>query len=99
MAEEIISQEFNLKNKNNKRNHFIGERNQNELMGNKQKQVPMALIYFLKLLVLAFVVTGCVSVSAFCSLFSNKICAIIAGIKNYKSIIKKKKKNHDKIVL
>ena len=42
MAEEIISQEFNLKNKNNKRNHFIGERNQNELMGNKQKQVPMA---------------------------------------------------------
>ena len=28
-----------------------------------------------------------------------KICAIIAGIKNYKSIINKKKKKHDKIVL
>ena len=28
-----------------------------------------------------------------------KICAITAGIKKYKSIIKKKKKNHDKIVL
>ena len=28
-----------------------------------------------------------------------KICAIIAGIKKYKSIIKKKKKKHDKIVL
>ena len=27
-----------------------------------------------------------------------KIYAITAGIKNYKSIIKKKKKNHDKIV-
>ena len=28
-----------------------------------------------------------------------KICAITAGIKNHKSIIKKKKKKHDKIVL
>ena len=28
-----------------------------------------------------------------------KICAIAAGIKRYKSIIKKKKKKHDKIVL
>ena len=28
-----------------------------------------------------------------------KICAITAGIKKYKSIIKKKKKKHDKIVL
>ena len=28
-----------------------------------------------------------------------KICAITAGIKHFKSIIKKKKKEHDKIVL
>ena len=28
-----------------------------------------------------------------------KICAITAGIKKYKSIIKKKKQKHDKIVL
>ena len=28
-----------------------------------------------------------------------KICAIIAGIKKYQSIIKKKKKRHDKMVL
>ena len=28
-----------------------------------------------------------------------KICAITAGIKRYKSIIKKKKKKHDEIVL
>ena len=28
-----------------------------------------------------------------------KICAITAGIKQYKSIIKKKKKKHEKIVL
>ena len=28
-----------------------------------------------------------------------EVCAITAGIKNYKSIIKKKKKKHDKMVL
>ena len=28
-----------------------------------------------------------------------EVCAITAGIKNYKSIIKKKKKKHDKILL
>ena len=28
-----------------------------------------------------------------------KICAITAGIKKYKSIIKKKRKKHDKIIL
>ena len=28
-----------------------------------------------------------------------KVCAIVAGIKKYKSVIKKKKKKHDKIVL
>ena len=27
------------------------------------------------------------------------ICAVIAGIKKYKSMVKKKKKKHDKIVL
>ena len=55
-------------------------------------------------------VTGCVSISAFASLvcvsggitssaLGIKICAITAGIKKYNSIIKKKKKKHDKIVL
>ena len=55
---------------------------------------------------------GCVSVSAFSSLVAipiilgitssalgMKICAIAIGIKKYKSIIKKEKKKHDKIVL
>ena len=54
-------------------------------------------------------VTGCVSISAFVSLVSIligitssaiglKICIITAGIKKYKSVIKKKKKKHDKIL-
>ena len=62
------------------------------------------------MLILVSTVTGCVSISAFASLVAIpvdimssavgiKICAIIAGIKKYKSIIKKKKKKDDKIVL
>ena len=52
--------------------------------------------------------TKCVSVSAFTSLVDNpigitssavglQICAITAGIKKYKPIIKKKKKKHENI--
>ena len=67
---------------------------------NHIEQLPIAI----------FTITGCVSISAFASLvgipigitssaIGLKICAITAGIKKYKSIIKKKKKKHDKIVL
>ena len=62
------------------------------------------------LLILAFTFTGWVSTSAFASLVGIpvgiaisavglKTFAITAGIKKYKSIIKKKGKKHDKIVL
>ena len=62
------------------------------------------------MLILVSTVTGCVSISAFLSLVcvpmgiassavGIKICAVTAGIKNYKPIIKKNKKKHDKIVL
>ena len=55
------------------------------------------------LLILASIVTGCVSISIFASLVCDpvdimssavgiKICAITAGIKKFKSIIKKKRK-------
>ena len=61
-------------------------------------------------LILASTITGCISISAFASLIGIligiistaiglKIFAITVGIKKYKSIIKKKKKKHDKIVL
>ena len=60
--------------------------------------------------ILASAITGCLSISAFTSIvvipleitssaIGSKICAITAGIKKYKSIIKKKKKKHNKIVL
>ena len=41
----------------------------------------------------------CVFVAITRSAVGLKICAITAGIKKYKSIIKKKKNNHDKIIL
>ena len=40
-----------------------------------------------------------ISIGITSSAIELKICAITAGIKKYKSIIKKKKKKHDKIVL
>ena len=57
---------------------------------------------------LDFLVTGCISLSAFASLLDIpleitssairlKICAITAGIKKYNPTIKKKKKKHDHI--
>ena len=62
------------------------------------------------MLILVSTNTGCLSISAFASLVAIpvgvtsstvgiKICAITAGIKKYKSIIKKEKKKYDKIVL
>ena len=68
------------------------------------------LNYIEHLLILASTVTGCASISAFASLVCVPvgirssavgiyICAITPGIKKYKSIIKKKKKRHDKTVL
>ena len=66
--------------------------------------------YFDHLLTVTSTITGCVSLSAFPSLvgipigitssaIGLNICVITAEIKKYKSIIQKKKKNHDKIVL
>ena len=69
-----------------------------------------ALNYIEPFLNLAFAVTVCISVSALAFLvdISNgitsstiglHICAIISKIKNYQSIIKKKKKKHGEIAL
>ena len=62
------------------------------------------------MLILVSTITGCVSISVFALLVSVpvgitssavgiKICTITAGIRKFKSIIKKNKKKHDKIVL
>ena len=79
-------------------------------MSEKNKKVCRALNYFEHFPHFISAVSRYVSISAFVSLVSVlvgiassaviiKLCAITAGIKNYKSVIKKKKKKHDKIVL
>ena len=109
MVEEA-SAEFRFKKIDEKINYRLDEINYNELMSEKYKKACKYLNYVKQLVVLVSTVAGCVSVSVFPSLIplpvfvtssavAVKICAINAGIKNYKSIIKKKKKKHDKIVL
>ena len=92
------------------RNYLIEEISQNELMNKNHKKICTTLNYTEQFLILASTITGSVSISTFTSVIDIpigitsspiglKICAIAAGIKKYKSIIKKKKKKHDKIVL
>ena len=79
-------------------------------MSKKHKKVCGTLNHIEHFIILGSTITGCVSISAFSSLVGIlvgitssatgfKICAITAGIKEYKSIIKEKKKKHDKIML
>ena len=80
------------------------------MISKKQKKVCTTLNYIKHLLVLAFTITECISISVFASLLGIrigmassaiglKICAIAAGIKKYKSIIQKKKIKDGQIVL
>ena len=79
-------------------------------MSERYKKTCKYSNYVELLLILVSTVTGCVSVPAFASLVrvpvgitssavGIKIWAITAGIRKYKSTIKKKKKKHEKIVL
>ena len=79
-------------------------------MCKKHKKVCGVLNYIEHLLILVSAVTGCVSISDFSSLVGIpvgitssarglEICVVTAGMKKYKSIIKKKKNKHDKIIL
>ena len=91
------------------RNSFIEEINQNELMSKKHKEVCRIFNHTYHLLILNSTVAGCVFSYTFAlvgiligitiSTIALNICEITAGIKKYRSIIKKKKKKHDKIVL
>ena len=79
-------------------------------MSTKHKKVQRDLNYNEHLFILISTVTGCISVSSFASsdgipiavtssAIRLKICVVTAGIKRCKSLIKKKKKKHDKILL
>ena len=103
MPEKNINQEFRLKKIDEIRNYLIEEISQHELMSKNHKKVCRVLNYIDHLLIPTFTITGCVSTSAFASLVrisigitistkGLKICIITAGLKKYKSIIKKKSK-------
>ena len=105
MIEENTSQEFRMKNTDETRNYLIEKISRNELMSKKHKKVCPTLNYIEHFLILATTITGCTWLSAFTSLIGTnigttssaiglKICAITAGMKKYKSIIKKSKKKH-----
>ena len=79
-------------------------------MSEKHKTVCRDLNYFEHFIIFDSALSSCVSISVFASLIGvfvgiassaveSKVCAITAEIKMYKSIIKKKMKKHDKMVL
>ena len=79
-------------------------------MRKKHKNVPRVLNYIDHSPIVASTITGCAPISAFVSFVRIRIgiasstielktCVITTAIKMYKSIIKKKRKNNDKIVL
>ena len=60
MIEEKISQEFRLKEIDEKTNHFIEEIKQNELISKKHTKICRILNYAKHLLILASTGIGCV---------------------------------------
>ena len=89
-----MSQEFRFKNIDERRNYFLEEIKQNELMSRKQRKVWTTLNYIEHYLILASTITNCISIFVFASLIgihmgitssaiALKICATAAGIKKY----------------
>ena len=79
-------------------------------MRRKHKKVCTTLNYVKHILIIASTITECISISIFPSLLVMpigitssatgwRICVVPAGIKKYKSIIKKKKRKRAKLVL
>ena len=103
MVEEA-SLEFILRKIDKARNYLLDEIKHNYLMSESIKITCKYLNYVKHFLVLAIPIIGCVSISAWVSLVvipvgitssavGIKICAISAGIKKYKSLIKIKRKS------
>ena len=68
MAAENISEELRLKNADETKNYLIEEINRNESISKKHQKVCWTLNYFEHFLILASIISWCVSISAFASL-------------------------------
>ena len=106
MVKENIRQEFRMKNINKTSSYFVEEIDQNKLKRKKYKKVCTTLIYIEYFLVLAYAVTGCISIFDFTSLLGTlsftiglNICAVTAGNKKYKSIIKKEEETRSNSIV
>ena len=110
MAKENVSLDVRLKTVDETRHFVLEEIKHNELMSEKHQKVSRALNDFEHFLIFISAVSGCVLIFSFASLvgipvgITNspvglKICAITAGIKKCKSVIKKKRKKHNYTVL
>ena len=99
-----------MENINEIRNYFLEDIAENELTSRKHRKIRATSNYIECILILASTVNGPILISAFASMFGIpigitssvtglKICAMAAGIEKYKSIIKKKQKKHNKILL
>ena len=108
MFKENICQEIRLENLNEARNYLIEEINRKELRSKKQKKVCTTLNYIEHFLNLTSTITDNISISAFASLFDIPIgiTSSAIGLKYFTitveiktSIINKKKKKHDIILL
>ena len=93
-----------MKNIEETRKYFVEKIEQNELTNRKIKNVCTTLNYIEYFLISVSAVYGCISSSVFApflgipvgirtSAIGLKICAITAGIKKYKSIMKKMKES------
>ena len=80
MSEEIISQEFRLKNIDEWWNYFIKEINQNELMSKKHKKVCRDLSSIEHSLIVISIITACAIISAFASLVGIPVGITISAI-------------------
>ena len=110
MTKENKSQEFRLKNLEEKKNYFIKEIDKDKLMSTKHKKVCMTLNYIEHFIILVSAVIECISNFAFAFLLcilieitrsavGLKTCAITAAIKMHKEIIEKGMNKHGKMVL
>ena len=108
--DKIWQKKFRLRKIDETKNYLLEEIKHSDLISEKYKSTCKCLNYDEHLLSLLSTVTSCVPVSALASLVcvpagitssavGIQIWAIIAGSKKCKSLIKKKKKKHDKIVL
>ena len=97
----MSSLKFGLKKMDEMKNYTLDEISHDDFTSKKYNKTCQYLIYVERLIILVSTVTGCVCVRVGISnsAVGMKICTIAVGIKNFKSVIRKKKKKHNRIVL